>query len=115
MNRRGDHRERRLALNEALSRDVNELVDEVASGWFEAEERVEFRCECVRPSCVERVSLTRGEYATVRESPLDFVVRPGHESLEVEDVVAHIREYPVVRKRGPGAAIAEATDPREAA
>lgn len=109
-----DDRERRMALNEALARDVNELVDEIASGWFDTGETVEFRCECVQPSCVERIELTRHEYATVRESPLTFVVRPGHEMLDVEEVVGHVRDHPIVRKKGPGAGVAEATDPRGA-
>ena len=84
-----EDRERRLALNEALARDVNELVDQVASGWFAPDELVEFRCECVRASCAERLTLTREEYASVRTDPLTFAVYPGHESLDVEEVVAH--------------------------
>jgi len=108
-------RARRLALNEALARDVNELVDDGASGWFDPDELVEFRCECVRAACSERIPLTRAEYATVRESPLTFVVQPAHESPDVEEVLAHIREFPIVRKLGPGVSVAEATDPRSPA
>ena len=103
-----------MALNEALARDVNELVDQRAAGWFDAGERVEFRCECSRTGCGEPVLLTREEYASVRESPTTFVIAPGHDAPEIEDVVGHIRDYPVVSKIGPGAGIAEVTDPRAA-
>ncbi|HEX2486039.1 MAG TPA: hypothetical protein VHQ66_12100 [Myxococcota bacterium] len=107
-----DQRAERLALNEALARAVNESVDAVASSWFDPDELVEFHCECVRVSCADRIPLTRAEYAAVRADARTFVVRPAHESADVEEVVAHIREFPVVRKIGLGAQVAEATDPR---
>jgi len=102
-------RESRLALNEALARDANELVDEVSGRWFDPDEEVSFRCECVRGDCVALVPLTREEYVSVRESPLQFVVMPGHEEPSLEDVVGYIRAYPLVRKVGRGADIARET------
>jgi hypothetical protein len=104
-------REARLALNEAIARDANELVDDVAAGWFDPDEAVTFRCECVRSDCVELIALTREEYASVRESPVQFIVVPGHEEPDVEEVVGHMRVYPLVRKLGPGADVARATAP----
>lgn len=105
-------RERRLAFNEALARDVNELVEEVAHGWFDADELVEFRCECVDPGCSERLRLTRAEYASVRASALTFVVVAGHVDPEIEELAGNIRDYQLLRKTGHGRDVAEATDPR---
>jgi hypothetical protein len=107
-----DERERRLALNEAIARDVNELVDDVAETWFRDEDLVDFRCECVQRHCVEPVRLTREEYTSVRDDATTFVVTPGHEDPELEEIIGHIREYPLVRKLGAGRDVAVATDPR---
>ena len=105
-------RQRRLAENEALVRDVNELVQEVSEGWFEAGELVEFRCECANGSCTERVRITPREYESVRADGRRFIVVTGHELLEVERVVDQLREYSIVVKIGHGEQIAEARDPR---
>jgi hypothetical protein len=105
-------RERRLAVNEALSRDVNEVVDDVAGAWFDVDERIEFRCECSRPECAGHVSLTRREYDAVRSDAVRFVVLRGHEDAEIENEIGRIREYLLVEKRGEGAEVARRTDPR---
>lgn len=107
-----DDRQRRLAANEALTRDMNELVGEVSASWFEQDEPIRFRCECAAVSCDATVSLTREEYESVRAEGTRFVIVEGHELEELEDVVAHVRGYAVVEKRGPGVDVAEATDPR---
>ena len=107
-----EERQRRLAANEALARDVNEVVEHVAASWFDPEERLDFRCECSRPSCSSHVTLTRAEYESIRSDALRFVVVPGHEDHEVEREVGRIREYFVVEKTGAGADVAQETDPR---
>ncbi|HVM17847.1 MAG TPA: hypothetical protein VM290_09725 [Gaiellaceae bacterium] len=107
-----DDRQRRLAENEALARDVNEVVERVAGSWFREEERLGFRCECSRAGCRSHVALTRGEYESVRGDALRFVVVPGHENAEIEREVGRIREYLIVEKRGAGADVARASDPR---
>jgi hypothetical protein len=107
-----EERERRLALNEALARDVNEVVEQVAGDWFGAGEPIEFRCECIDPGCSAAVRITRSEYLGVRESGRRFVVAPGHEDESVEVVVARVRGYPLVEKTGIGRTVAEETDPR---
>jgi hypothetical protein len=107
-----EDRERRLAENEALARDVNEVVEEVAGAWFDADERIEFRCECSRGDCTGHVSLTRSEYETVRADALRFVLLPGHVEVSIEREIGRIREYPIVEKRGRGRDVALETDPR---
>jgi hypothetical protein len=48
-------REERFALNEALFREVNERVVEVAANYVvtETESAVDFTCECGRTECSE--------------------------------------------------------------
>jgi hypothetical protein len=52
------------------------------------------------------------EYELVRGDPLHFLVLPGHELEDVEDVVERGDGFTVVRKRDGAAQVAAATDPR---
>jgi hypothetical protein len=108
-----EERERRLALNEALFREINEAVEELSEGWFEPDEAIEFRCECAKTGCEERVLLTRNEYLEVRSRPHWFVLVPGHEEPDLERVLRALRDAYVVEKTGAGRAVAEETDPTE--
>jgi hypothetical protein len=87
---------KRLALNEALFRDVNERIAETADR-FEAE-KTEFVCECADPSCTERVPATLGEYERVRAKPTTFLLAPGHEHDDIEQVVSEQGRFDVVDK-----------------
>ena len=112
-------RERRLGLNEAVFREVNERISEVnetfgssvPSEWSTGE--LDLICECDDTSCVERISMPVAAYEQVRADPRQFVIVPGHEDHAVEDVVARENTYNVVRKRpGDAAVAAEQTDSR---
>ena len=48
----------------------------------------------------------------MRGDALRFVVVAGHENAEIEREVGRIREYLIVEKRGAGADVARASDPR---
>jgi hypothetical protein len=74
-----------LVRNQILLREVNERVAEVVSSWNDPSP--EFLCECSTNDCTERVSLSLVEYARVRSSPNLFVIHPGHECLDVDQVV----------------------------
>ena len=107
-----EERQRRLAENEALARDVNEVVDDVAAGWFGPDERLDFRCECARAACTEHVSLTRREYESVRSDARWFVVLPEHVDGSIEREIGRIRDYVLVEKTGVGVDVAEKRSPR---
>ena len=107
---RSRRRKERLARNEALFREVNERVEELSGGT--ALEQVEFVCECGDESCIQTIPLTRPEYEQLRADPVHFAVVPGHEILEVENVVSEGDRFYVVRKHGEEQEIARATDPR---
>jgi hypothetical protein len=103
--------QRRVAQNEALFREVNEAIER--GRWpGEEDSRSAFRCECGRLDCNGLLSLTPREYERVRALPRQFVVIPGHQSEEVETVVASGDGYVVVEKRDEGGRLAEASDPR---
>lgn len=110
-------REEHLARNEALFREVNERVAEVATHFIEVEsqaEAVEFTCECGRRDCAEQIAMTLADYETIRAEPTRFAVAPHHEQPEVETVLERHPTYFVVEKRDEDAKeVARETDPRE--
>ncbi|HEX2045531.1 MAG TPA: hypothetical protein VHF23_07895 [Gaiellaceae bacterium] len=107
-------RELRLAKNEALFRGVNERVREVKGELPDAgpASKIEFICECGRSDCVDHVTLTVAEYEQVRAEETHFVLKPGHEAPDVEDVVRTGDGYVVVEKHPGEGAVARETDPR---
>lgn len=106
-------RERRIGLNEAVYREVNEKLREVNEVFASITETFEIVCECGDISCDDRISITPSAYEDLRADPTLFAVLPGHEIADVEDVVSTNDVYAVVRKRpGEPAEVAAATDPR---
>lgn len=105
-----EERERVIARNEAVYREVNEAIER--GRWPGEEEELAFRCECAKPSCAVLLKLTHEEYERLRSNPRRFAVASGHEQLEAEDVVETTGRYVIVEKRGQAARIAEESDPR---
>jgi hypothetical protein len=90
-----DQHERR-ARTEALFRDVNERIAESAER-FDAD-ATEFVCECADPSCTHRVEASLREYEQVRAEPTTFLVSPGHEQRDIEQVVSDRGRFRIVDK-----------------
>jgi hypothetical protein len=109
-------RDERLAGNEALFREVNERVAEVATEFIEVEtntEGVNFTCECGRADCAEPIAMTLAEYQAIRAESTHFAVAPQHEQPEIEIVIERHPSYFVVEKRDRDAQeVARETDPR---
>ena len=107
------NREERIGMNEAVFRDVNERIQEVASTFDLTSEPLDLICECGDAACVARISLSRDEYEGIRKDPQLFAVASGHVAPDVEEVVETRAGYDVVRKyKGAPAEIARKTDPR---
>jgi hypothetical protein len=107
------NREERIGMNEAVFRDVNERIQDVASTFDLTSEPLDLICECGDASCVARISLSRDEYEGVRADPHLFAVASGHVAPDVEEVVEERSGYDIVRKyKGTPAEIAQKTDPR---
>ena len=56
--------------------------------------------------------MTVAEYENVRSDPTHFAVLPGHEVLDLEEVVARNDRFLVVRKKAGAAEVAAQLDPR---
>jgi aerobic-type carbon monoxide dehydrogenase small subunit (CoxS/CutS family) len=98
----------RLALNQVVFREVNERLLELLGT---SPGTTEFLCECSNPECTDAVPLTLLDYERVRSCSNQFVIVPGHEIPEIEQVTSASDGYFVVRKLY-GAEYAEQTDPR---
>lgn len=109
-----DVRAQRLAENEALFRLANERMadweeqhtDEVTELYF---------CECADTECREKVELRRGDYERTRSDSRQFVIVPGHEMPEVEDIVERHEGWEIVAKDLKVLETVEALDPRNPA
>ena len=102
-------REARIGANEAVFRELNEQIE-----WLSDDERrLTIVCECGQRECDQRITIPLAAYEKVRSDGTRFVIVPGHELKDVEDVVDRTQGYAVVRKHeGLPALIAEQTDPR---
>lgn len=106
-----DERVRRMTENEALFREVNERVQDVAQS-LESDSLFEYFCECANADCTFHLELTRSQYESVRADPKQFVVLPNHFTPEVETLIGKEDGYWVVRKTGEPGAMVEELDPR---
>lgn len=84
-------------------RTVNEQIAALgqgAAGWADPAQQFDFACECGRVErCDGRVLMTLAEYEVVRSQSDRFAVVPGHQTEEIETVVAHDERYLIVDKR----------------
>jgi hypothetical protein len=96
-----DERFARQARNEALFREVNERIAQLgenAQAWS-PDGTIEFLCECGEEGgCGQRVRVPAEAYERVRSQDDRFVVRPGHETPELEHAVEWTDDYVVVDK-----------------
>ena len=100
-----EDRKREIGENETIFREVNELVRPLDA------ELMTVLCECGDAACREQLLIAHDDYARLREDPTLFVLRPGHDFAETEQVEAKHLEYWIVRKRaGLPAQIAREAD-----
>ena len=103
-----DPRGRRMALAEINGRRVNEAIQR----GRQDDETAVFVCECGSLGCATTLEMPVTEYERVRTDFERFVVVPGHEIPDIEDVVERARGFTVVAKRGEAAVLAKHGDPR---
>ncbi len=104
--------QQRVALNEAVFREVNEKL---SGGHWPGDEDspLTIRCECAQLGCSRMIELSAAAYEAVRTHPRRFLVVPGHEMPGAEAVVERESDYLVVEKRDEAGRLAEETDPRD--
>ncbi len=106
-----DRRAREIGRHQALFREVNDRIEELAER-FDLTDELTILCECGSGRCDERIALRGDQYEQLRRLPTHFAVRPGHEVADVERVVERHDEFVVVEKFGEGAKAAIRLDPR---
>lgn len=108
-----DERAHKIGVNEAMFREVNERIEDLAETFGLEGQPLDLICECGDVSCAQQITMTTTEYEALRKDPTLFAVYPGHEIDDVEDVVEKHERYDVVRKReGEPARVARETDTR---
>ena len=109
-----EERAREVGRHQALFREVNERIEELA-GTFDLKDELTILCECGSGDCAERIALSEDEYERLRRIPTHFAVRPGHEIPQVERVVERHDGFVVVEKFGDSGNAAIRLDPRRRA
>lgn len=84
--------------NSALFRAVNERIRDVSTTWAGASEPVGFLCECGDTDCDEVLKVTLPTFDATRSKEDHFFVVRGHESPDVDHVVAQDNGYLIVAK-----------------
>jgi hypothetical protein len=104
-----EQKRRRQAAAEVNGRQVNEAIER---GHGHTDSAV-FVCECGYFGCTTTVRLSIAAYEAVRTSFDRFLVAPGHEIEEIEEVVErHADYFVVVKDEGTPKLVASATDER---
>jgi hypothetical protein len=88
----------------AANREIEQANRE---GGAEPDEQIELLCECGRRGCGGVITLTIADYDGVHSQTDRFVVLPGHESPEIENVVEERAGYLVIDKFGEAEDIAD--------
>jgi hypothetical protein len=108
-----DERAKRVGKNEAIFREVNDRIEAVNIAFAMVTDTMAVVCECGDLGCMEQFPMSIPDYERLRQDPMLFAIKPGHEASDVEDVVSKSDEFWIVQKR-PGVAeeIAETLDRR---
>jgi hypothetical protein len=105
-----DERLQRQARNEATFRATNREIEGISKALGDT--NLEVICECGQEDCVATIEVAADVYDSVHRERDRFIVTPGHEDPEIENVVERAERYVVVDKFGAAEEIAEhARDP----
>jgi hypothetical protein len=107
-----DRRTERIARNESAFRALNESLQASVHSGRPDSGFAGFVCECGDPGCDTIVRVTLPTYQSVRRDSMLFLIVPGHDVPDVEEVVADGDGYVVVRKHEGAAEIVEGANPR---
>jgi hypothetical protein len=102
-------RKERIARNESAFRQLNERLESSVHRGRTEPAYAGFVCECGDGDCDMTVRVPLDAYEAVRQNAMDFIVVPGHELADTEDVIDEGDGYLVVRKH---ADVAEIVDER---
>lgn len=93
-------REERLVENQRMFRDANERLQKLAGETGVRDGTlVPFLCECAEADCLGRVEASMEEYERAHLDRDQYVIVPGHPTIEGEEVVELGDRFETVRKR----------------
>jgi hypothetical protein len=92
----GGPRASRESDQQCLIRDANEAIERLNLKLTKGAARLEFRCECGDPDCLERIQPTHAEYEAVRAYGSRFIVHVNHENPETASVVGENGRFSVI-------------------
>lgn len=108
-----DDRARKIGENEAIYRAVNERIESLSAAFGAITHSMNVICECGDAGCAQQIDVEIADYERIRSESTLFIIVPGHEIPDVEDVVERKDGYHVVRKvEGEAAELARELDPR---
>jgi hypothetical protein len=90
----------RLVENQQRFRLANQRLYEAVSPMVDGDRPVPFLCECADASCTAAVPLNLNQYRSVRSEDSQFVIAPGHATIDGEGVVTENERFSVVEKPG---------------
>ena len=106
-------RARRVGLNEAIFRQVNEQIRGLNRDFDAEDGTMSVICECGDGDCTEQLEIRTQEYERVRSNGRLYVIARGHEIPDVERVIEQADGYAIVQKtEGDAAELSEELDPR---
>jgi hypothetical protein len=100
---------------QALFREVNERIEQLAEEFGAGTGTVSLLCECANGGCLERIEISAADYLQVRRFPTRFLVKQGHVDRGTERIVREAGRFVIVEKTGPDATEAVRLDRRRAA
>ena len=106
-------RRERIAHNEATARSSNEALGfGLRAGGLSRDDRIGFLCECGDDGCDKLVHVRLALYEEVRQDSRRFLIVPGHDFPEAENVVQTTTDHAIVQKHENVRDIVEDRDPR---
>jgi hypothetical protein len=91
-------RGRRVTANEQLFEAVNDAIRGINRTLDIDDETEHYICECSVQDCMQRIALTRAEYAEARGAPNRFFMLAGHLDPAHEHVIRETDRYILVEK-----------------
>lgn len=105
-------RKERIARNEAAFRNLNDGLEANVHRGRTDREFAGFVCECGDGDCDTTIRVDLDSYESVRQDQRLFIVVPGHQTPDTEDVVDDGDGYLVVRKHDDVSHIVEGDEQR---
>jgi hypothetical protein len=91
-------RETRRELNQLRFRKANERLHDAVEDEVQEAQPVPFLCECADDDCLGTVNVLLSQWEAVASQHNQFLMEPGHQHSEGEEVVGSVGQYEIARK-----------------